>query len=379
MKPTALKALFCLCFCTVLTVTGICTTLKKPQEFSDNENRTLQTRPKFSLKAIFSGEWQSDYADYLSDQIINRDGWMKTQTNIQQMLGKDDIGGVYLGEENRYFEKMTDNDLSRLRFSTNLNAVLAVAESVPQIPVTVMLVPSAGIVQPEYLPKHAELYNAEYLYAMEESVLGETCTLADCKTLLKAHKAEYIYYRTDHHWTTYGAWFGYQALMQAHGAVAAPYESFQAEQVTDQFYGTLFSKVLDDDAVPDIIKICRNIPQCTVTVDGKPATVYDETKLDIKDRYQVFFGGNFGEVNIHTPSTSGKSLLMFKDSYANCLVPYLLNEYTDITMIDLRYQDGSWTERLAANPSEVLFLYELSNFASDPHVSTMITAVDEEA
>lgn len=369
------KAALCVCFCGALTLTGAAIFLRKPLAYSQNENRYLQQKPEFSAENIMDGTWQKDMTDYMSDQMPLRDKWTALQAKTQILLGKKDVGGIYLGDEHRYFEKITDDDISRMRFTSNLNAIQAVAEAVPQLDVTVLLVPSAGTIQAEHLPKHAQLYDAERLYGLAQATLGESCTLVDCRDALKAHKDEYIYYRTDHHWTTYGAWFGYEALMQAHGLQAMPYADFEMQSVSDAFYGTLYSKVLDADAVPDSVGIRKQIPECEVTIDGENGSIYDFSKLDGKDHYQIFFGGNYGEVRIHTLSESGKSLLMFKDSYANAFVPYLLEEYTDITMIDLRYNNGAWAELLRNHTGEVLFLYEMSNFAQEPNVSTMITAL----
>lgn len=369
------QAVLSVCFCGALTLTGAAIFLRKPSAYSQNENRYLQQRPELSAENIMDGTWQEDMTDYMSDQMPLRDKWTAMQAKTQILLGKKDVGGIYLGDEHRYFEKITEDDISRMRFTSNLNAIKAVAEYVPQLDVTVLLVPSAGTIQAEHLPKHAELYDAAALYNLEQATLGGCCTLADCRDTLNAHKDEYIYYRTDHHWTTYGAWFGYEALMQARGQEAMPFADFQVYPVSNAFYGTLYSKVLDADTVPDTVELRYRLPECTVTVDGTAGSVHDLSKLEGKDHYQVFFGGNYGEVNIHTANENGKSLLIFKDSYANSLVPYLLEEYADITMIDLRYNNGSWAELLRNHTGEVLFLYEMSNFAQDPNVSTMITAL----
>lgn len=371
-----LKAVLSLVFCGTISLTGLILLCKPAREYSENENRFLQKRPDFSAEAVRDGSWQADITDYMSDQMPFRDAFTALLAKTQILLGKQDIGGVYLGAEHRYFEKITDDDLSRTRYMTNLNAVLAVAQSQPDLPCTVLLVPSAGTVQSQYLPAHTTLYNAEYLYALAQSVLGERCTLADCRTAMKAHREEYLYYRTDHHWTTYGAWYGYAALAESLGISATAYEALDVQPVTNAFYGTLYSKVLDASAEPDTVSLRYNPPDCQVTLDGtKAGSLYDMTALERKDCYEVFLGGNYGEVRIQTNNPSGKSLLLFKDSYANCLVPYLLDDFSEITMIDLRYQDGSWTRRLAAKPDAVVFLYEMSNFAQDPNLSAMITAL----
>lgn len=369
------KAALSVCFCAAVTCTGLTLLIKKPRTYSETENRYLQQRPVFSFDAVADGSWQEDMADYMSDQMPFRDTWTAFQTKTQLALGKKDIGGIYIGKDDHYFEKLTDLDISRLRYQSNLNAVLAAAQAYPQIPFSVMFIPSAGIIQKQFLPDHAELYNAEYLYAMAQSTLRDACTLVDCTTALKTHSEETIYYRTDHHWTTYGAWFGYQAWMESQGLVPNAFEELNVHPISDSFYGTLYSKAPNPAIMPDTVEIRYETPQCTVTADGAEGTLYAMDALNEKDHYEVFFGGNYGELNIRTQCQTEKSILIFKDSYANCLVPYLLEHYSDITMIDLRYTDGSWIERLNEQPDQVLFLYEISNFAQDPNISTMITAL----
>ena len=371
----SLKAALSVCFCAAIAATGLTLLIRKPRLYSENENRYLQQRPKLSAADIADGTWQNDITDYMSDQMPFRDTWTAMQAKTQLLLGKKDIGGVYIGKEGHYFEKITDDDLSRLRYQSNLDAVAAAAKFEPTVPFSVMFVPSAGTIQTQYLPDHAELYDAENLYALAQYSLQDSCTLVDCSEGLKAHKDEEIYYRTDHHWTTYGAWFGYQAFMESQGMTAKPFEQMNVHPISTSFYGTLYSKVLDADIIPDTVSLRYQPPQCSVTIDGQEAALYDMDALNAKDHYEVFFGGNFGEIRIQTQSSGGKSLLIFKDSYANCFVPYLLDDYSTITMIDLRYSDGSWKDRLLEQPDQVLFLYEISNFAQDANISAMAAAL----
>lgn len=364
-------------FIALISLTGLTLLVKKSRTYSENENRYLQTRPAFSLSDIADGTWQADITEYMSDQMPFRDAWTALQAKTQLLLGKRDINGVYVGKEKRYFEKITDDDLSRTRIQTNLTAILKTAQSQPQTPVSVMLVPSAGNVQPQYLPKHAELYNGAYLAGIAQSMLGGTCTLVDVSTALKSHNSEEIYYHTDHHWTSLGAYYGYEAFAKSQGFTPRSLESMGMKTVSEEFLGTLYSKVLDKSTQPDRVEIRGTQPVYEVTADGKQQVFYDMSALSRKDHYEVFFGGNYGEVQIETPAASGKKLLIFKDSYANCFVPYLLEDYAEITMIDLRYNDGTWVDRLHENNDAVLFLYEMSNFAQDVNVSAMLASLGE--
>ena len=150
------KAALSVCFCAAVTCTGLTLLIKKPRTYSETENRYLQQRPVFSFDAVADGSWQEDMADYMSDQMPFRDTWTAFQTKTQLALGKKDIGGIYIGKDDHYFEKLTDLDISRLRYQSNLNAVLAAAQAYPQIPFSVMFIPSAGIMQKQFLPEHLD-------------------------------------------------------------------------------------------------------------------------------------------------------------------------------------------------------------------------------
>ena len=186
-------------------------------------------------------------------------------------------------------------------------------------------------------------------------------------------KSEQLYYRTDHHWTLAGAYVGYQQLCQPLHLTKQPYEHFKPKMVSKNFLGTLHSRVLGADAKADTIYAVDHLPEISsVVCDGKEKhTIYDVSKCSTKDKYAYFFGGNYGEVTIKMSEQNhtGKNLIVFKDSFANCLVPFLLEQYDQVTMIDLRYCRKSVINILQQKKdAEILFLYEMSNFAEDNNI-----------
>lgn len=107
--------------------------------------------------------------------------------------------------------------------------------------------------------------------------------------------------------------------------------------------------------------------------DEKRPTLYDRTALDGKDKYQVFFGGNHAMVDISTTNDKGRRLLIFKDSYANCFVPFLLPYYTEIVMIDPRYYyDNVQTLMNNKGITDVLFLYNMDTFLTDNSLADVL-------
>ena len=200
-----------------------------------------------------------------------------------------------------------------------------------------------------------------------------SCGFIDLRETFDAAQ-EQLYYRTDHHWTAYGAYEAYEAYCTARGITPKPMADFGVEQVSDDFYGTIYSKTLDAAAKPDVIHAPQNLPKVTVTVDGAAVkdSLYAPEYLEEKDQYAYFFGGNFGTVEVKTEAGNGKHLLLIKDSFANSFVPYLLEEYETITMVDLRYFSGNVTMLAQqCGATEVLFLYEMTNLLTDNGINKL--------
>ena len=182
--------------------------------------------------------------------------------------------------------------------------------------------------------------------------------------------APYLYFRTDHHWTHLGAYEAYKVFEESMGRTPIPYDSFNYKKVSDSFYGTMFSRALDNGAVPDSIEI-PEVPGSSIVKAGEDEIpLYDMEKLDEKDHYAIYFGGNYPVVTIMNPYRSEeKKLLVFKDSFANSFVPLLINEYSDITMIDPRYETRPMTMVMNTyKPDDVLVLFEMSNFVNTKEV-----------
>lgn len=357
------NVIFAALFFAVLAAFAAATIFLPPREFSPNENRYLAGRPELSAEQVLSGSFQTELADFLSDQIPGRDFWMQTNTMLKKLLGKKEINGVYLGSDGFYFQRFTDDSYSPARRDA-LFALLEQFAAEQQIPVTVMPVPTPGVALAEKRPANAPMYDADGVWqALSEQ--APSCRLVDLRTVLTdpAH-----YYRTDHHWTAAGAYAAYAAYCEAMGVPARDWAQFGMERVSEDFYGTIYSKTLDPKARPDEIWAPKNLPEVELTFDGGKTgeSVYAPEFLEQKDQYAYFFGGNWGRVDIRTGAGNGKRLLVIKDSFANSMVPYLLEEYEQITMLDLRYFGGSVSQVLTEQgTTEVLFLYEMTNLLTD--------------
>lgn len=357
----------------------------KDREFSPNENRYLAETPELSWDNILSGKFQDGLEDYLRDQVCFRDGWITVKTGIQKACGDTDIGGAYVGKDGYDFEKITPEDVDEKQVDRNIKAVedffMTASETIDKQKLSFLLVPTSGLVMQEKLPKNARLFDqAKYIDQVQKAM--KDYNFVDVRDTLMDHKDEYIYYKTDHHWTSAGACLAYDAWSERTGGAVEKEDGLAKNVVSDKFRGSLYSKILDADSAYDEIWTyglqkdeAFGSKDCTVTIDEKQQldSIYDDEKLQEKDKYAYFLGGNYGQVHIQNQKAAskakGKNILIIKDSFANSFVPFVTQDYENIYMVDLRYYNGDMKAYLQEHEiTDVLVLYNVSNFISDRNI-----------
>lgn len=341
--------------------------------YSSSENRQLQAFPKLSLKRIMNGKFQKKYETYLSDQFPARDGWIMVRTEAELLMGKRESNGIYFGKDGYLLEKYTEEDFDSIQLKENRRALVKfVKKAQKKYRVKVMLVPSKTKVLSDYLPPFAVNYDEQEFYEDIKERLPEG-VLVFVEDELSGHKDEEIYYHTDHHWTTLGAWYGYRAYRRACGTesvpgLISPDKKKDFEVISSDFLGTSQSKV-NMPVKPDKIEIYR--PKRDMQVDynmGEKTenTFYDESFISEKDKYSVFFGGNQAVLEITGGVENGETLLIIKDSFANCMIPFLAEDYERVVVADLRQlnvEKNVLTDMF--EPTEVLVLYNTVQFMQD--------------
>lgn len=354
----------------------------KDREFSPNENRYLAETPELSWDNILSGKFQDGLEDYLRDQVCFRDGWITVKTGIQKACGDTDIGGAYVGKDGYDFEKITPEDVDEKQVDRNIKAVedyfMTASETIDKQKLSFLLVPTSGLVMQEKLPKNARLFDqAKYIDQVQKAM--KDYNFVDVRDTLIDHNDEYIYYKTDHHWTSAGACLAYDVWSERTGGEAETEDGLVKNVVSDKFRGSLYSKILDADSAYDEIWTyglqkddAFGSKDCTVTIDEKQQldSIYDDEMLQKKDKYAYFLSGNYGQVHIQNQKAAskakGKNILIIKDSFANSFVPFVTQDYENIYMVDLRYYNGDMKSYLQEhNITDVLVLYNISNFISD--------------
>ncbi|MCX4327525.1 MAG: DHHW family protein [Lachnospiraceae bacterium] len=358
----------------LLFIPGILVLIMPGRDFSANENRYLDKLPEINAKEIFSGELQEKVSDAFNDQFILRDFMMGLSTSFKKTIGFKDIGGVYLAKDKYYIEKTTDHDIKKDQLVQNLMYLSYFTEK-QKAGVYTMLVPSPGTVLSSNLPAFAPFYNPDSVYNTVNTIL-EKDGIIDLRRVFEKSSNKNFYFKTDHHWTLKGAYAAYSEYCKAAGLKPQDYNSFNPAKVNSNFYGTLYSKVIDFTAEPDSIYAVQTnqTDNATLDCDGQKRTgIYDKEYLDKKDKYAYFFGGNYGRADINTGSSTGLKLLVLKDSYANSFVPFLLKDYSQITMVDARYYNGSILDIASSgNYNHILVLYEVNNFTGEKNIYKFI-------
>ncbi len=379
-------------FAAVLLSIPIATIALPDQERSENENRTLAKFPTLINEAkLDKAETFADYVDaikwdyltvrkensfmddievYYSDHLVGREIWVQTKNSIESLIGKEEINGVYTHDDQmiQVFKSYDEKTVA-----DSLNAMNIFAANHAELPCAIMLSPTAQEMRFNEMPKYNGYLSQKTFI---ENCYGEMegITTIDALSYLSGHKDDYIFYRTDHHWTSLGAYYAYCAAGKALGYTPYSLSDFNIETASSDFHGTLYSKTLDSSVTPDSIDyyhLKNNAPELTMTVfDGTKDTVYDSLYvrdyLDVKDKYSSFTGSNQPIITIDTNIENGKKLLLIKDSYAHSLVPFLANHYEKITMVDMRYIRGDLNHFLDLDEyTQALFMYNAVSFAED--------------
>lgn len=344
------------------------------REKSVQENRMLATKPKFRLSSLISGDYDEKFEAYMDDQFVGRDMWRKLKVTVDRIGGSRLENGVYIGTNGQLLEQIEVADENHL--AANIKAIKSFSESQSKIPVRMMLVPDAANVLNHSLPALAKPEDQTQMFSMVRKDLGDSVEWIDVSTELNKHKTEKIYYKTDHHWTTLGAFYSFQAAAPSLGIEGDLSGKYVSYAVSDSFNGMLASKSGVNLGEKEQIDIYVPTEEDTDLIvdyvdEGKRSTsLYDSSKLKEKDQYTVFLGGNSSLLDIRTVSTSTKRLLLVKDSFANSFISFLTPYYREIVVVDPRYYSGTINDLMDSyRISEVLFLYSGNTFFKDNNIS----------
>lgn len=346
------------------------------KKYSANEKRYLNVFPEFNIDTLFSGSFGEEFETYMSDHVAGRDFFVGLNAYYDMYSGRNGSNGVYRGSDSYLINDPAEFKDNRVERNVSLLSQFAQNNNVKA---TLMAVPSTGYIMSSKLPSNHKNYNDDTFFEIINKNKGNMEFL-DLRNTFKQSAADgaQLYYKTDHHWTSAGAYTAYKAYCQNAGLDATTKEEFNIEKF-DDFFGTTYSTSALWLNPADTVEIWRNKNhnENTVRVDiteGKNtlsyATMFFTNHLEAADKYPIFLDGNHSLVKITNNNAPKKKLLMINDSYSHCIAPFLSDNYSEIIMVDLRYYKMPVSDIIKNEGiTDVLMLYGIDNLVTDDNIN----------
>lgn len=375
-------------FCGFIFFIMIVFVISPNKSYSATEKRMLAEKPTLSIKNVFNSTYGESFEDYLSDHIPFRNFFTGVNAYYKLALNQNNANGVYLchngyiiSEPLEYDEQLEINVAKIVKFADffkenfNINTVVTV-------------VPSTGYIMEDSLPSnHKQYHDEEFLQYTSKELLGHT-DFVDLTPTFKSKKSNTkIYYKTDHHWTSEGAYIAYNELAPYLNITPTSKNDFTIETY-DDFYGTTYGKGCYWLQSPDKIELWINnqhtentiavtIPENGIAINN---SIFFRENLKGDDKYTVFIDGNHGYTKIINNDVKDGALLVVRDSFAHSISQFLCDNYHEIILVDLRYYKSSLIDivkeiqnkdNLAI--SNILVLYGMEDLLTNTDISSIIT------
>ena len=351
-------------FCLFLGGIGLASILMPDSDFSEMENRNLRLAPELTRNKFTSGRFMTEAEGYTSDQIVFRDGWVALKALGEAFSAKRENNGIYFAQEDALIRRIEEPDEAFLE--ENLRRINDFAAQ-SEVSVYFGLIPTAASIWQEKLPSGApsadEAAWTQWLYAQSH---GENIDIA---AALEAHRDEDIYYRTDHHWTSLGAFYGANAILKAMGLEELDLSDYTPTVVSDSFLGTNYSSAgawwMEPDAITVYVPETGKEVTSNFTGREEPGRLYVPEQLEVKNKYAYFLGGNQPLCVIRSQS-EGPKILVIRDSYTDCLAPFLTERFGEVHLFDLRYNRLSVLDYIREKEIDtVLILYSFETYTTE--------------
>ena len=351
-------------FCLLLAVSALAGLLMPDRYYSEREKRTLTQKPAFTAADFISGKFGDELEKYLADQVPMRNGWVTLKTYMELAVGKRESGGVYICKDKYLMDKFTSYSKKQLAANAASLADLQEKLTAEGVSMNTILVPMAVQALTDKLPAYATV--ADYT-AILQVLTDAGVDTTDVLSALAAHSSENIYYRTDHHWTSLGAYYAYCAWR----GIEPNVDEWTQEILCDNFHGTTWNKVpLPSVPAEEITAWYKHINRSVSYNNGQYETdsIYERKYLSGSDQYAVFLNSNQAQTVIEGSGKSGK-LLLIKDSYGNTFSQFPVEDYAEVHVLDLRFFKGDVTEYAKENDiTDALALYGVQNFVKDTNL-----------
>ena len=358
-------------FCVFIGAMAILTAALPKKTVSENEKRTLADFPRFTVQKMLSGKWESDFEGYISDHFPAREAFAAADAYFMLATGRNGSNDIYKGRDGYLFTVPVKFDKARL--DKNISALNSFA-SKTGIETKLLAVPTAGYIMPELLPANHLAYRDGEIISYIDNMLADIELINPTDEFLSKKNDAQLYYKTDHHWTSEGAYTVYRLWAQSEGITPRDRADYTVTE-TDGFYGTSYKKSALWRTKPDVIETWEYPSDVMVTIDGgeeRSGMLFRE-HLAESDKYSVYLDGNHGfESIVNNGNPSGKRVLLIKDSYAHCFAPFMAENCSRIDMVDLRYYLDSVSTLVSENGyDEILALYGLSSLCESDDLSIL--------
>ena len=372
-------SMFSVVFCVALVLLMVVNILVPDKERSVNENRPLAARPEFYPDNLLSGNYMEKYELYLRDQFAGREFFSDIKVTLDRLGGKREEQGVLLGKDGQLMETIAVPEGEVL--TANLDAIETFAKRHEDMTVSMILVPDAANIWNDKLPTLYSTADQKRMIAQVKREMEESVNWIDVESILNKHIDEEIYYKTDKHWTSLGAYYVFEESAEQLGIRKNSAGKFATYPITTTFQGNLSARSGYQQNVKEVIDIYTQAEGDTDVVvnyvdeQRKTASLYDSSKLKTSDQYDVFLGGDTSVIDIKTVSQNSNRLLVIKDSFANCFIPFLTPYYREIVVVDPKHYGGTIEDIMDTyRITDALILYSGNTFFQDNNISGVLSS-----
>ena len=361
----------------VFLVVFLAGTLLLPDQNQAEKARSTAEIPDLTWASFWDGSFLKGWEAYYADRLFGRGLLGSLVAAEDTVTGHREENGIYKGSQDQLLEEIKAPDEEKL--NKNLQAIWDFASQYWEAPMSIMIVPDAAQIFPDRLPVSAKTLDQSELTKTIDAKLGELVLSIDAESALKKHVNEKLYYQTDYHWTSLGAYYAFQEAAKDLELDTSKIEEFASYAVTTEYNGALSARSGFLKGVKEEIQIYIPGEKVQVVVEypekkEKRTSLFSSAGLESEDPYRVFLGGDDPLVDIKTTADSNRRLLVFKDSSANCFVQFLTPYYREIILVDPTSCNMSGKELMETyHATDVMFLYRGNVFAKDDSLSGVLT------
>ena len=382
-----------------MLLVGLISTFDKDATFSESEKRPLKTKPKFTLSGFLDGNYFNSFREYYADTFPGRENLMEDNSQLNKFYYYSGLAGEnseqlvinFDSDAAQHGQSLKDPDATVPSDATEpteqedvpkptepkaaveqLGNVIVVGDRAMDVPYgdnskikryaqavngLANLLGSEVKTWSMPVPNAAEFYagsswntghySQKAMFQTLQENLAANVTYVDAYSEIAKHTDEYIYFRTDHHWTHLGAYYAYTALCKTAGFTAPARTEFATGQ-WDNFVGSMYTYIANYPQAailkenPDTVHYWKPNADCTTYYysdtnlsDGVLMGTICKIREEVDNKYLTFMGGDH-PVTIVTTDTEGPCIMVIKESYGNALISWLTNNYSKIILIDPR-------------------------------------------